>query len=144
MTDQQQPQQPGQISPDEFYAAIGARFGLLIGRLTVENLELQKLAGLLQAKIAKLEAEAAEGKQERDRLVANAISNEDHIHALQEEVAKFVDQEEVIKELETTIQELETTIEGLIEKGPSVAQVAELEMAKTATRNEKAAPVEAA
>jgi hypothetical protein len=42
--DQQQPQ----ITPDELHAATGSHFGVIIGRMAVENLELRSLLAAAQ------------------------------------------------------------------------------------------------
>jgi chromosome segregation ATPase len=84
-------QQPGppQITPDELHAASGAQFGLIIGRLTVENLELSKRLMSAQEYIAQAQADQAELERQVMQLTAGAVAYEDRINKLEKDLARL-------------------------------------------------------
>jgi len=136
MTDQ--PQSRPQIAPDELHAASGASFGIIIGRLNVENLELGKLLAAARAHIDQITAGRAELDRQISQLTAGAMEYENRIHELE--------QRPTFKQ----VVDLEARLTQLIDAGPTVAQSAAHELAQTeereaeVARKEKAAPVEAA
>jgi K+/H+ antiporter YhaU regulatory subunit KhtT len=87
---EQQPQQPApQISPDELHRASGAQFGLIIGRLTVENLELRKLLASAQTTITQSQADQAELERQNSQLAAGAVAYENRIDQLEKELTRL-------------------------------------------------------
>lgn len=132
MTDTDKQRNEIRLSPAEISAAYAESYGLVIGPLTM-NLSLsQKQVFLLQSNIAQIEADNAELERQNSQLVAGAIVYEDRIHVLENELATRPTPERVA--------DLEAQIAQLIEAGPTVAQTAGRELAKTEGRNKKAAP----
>jgi predicted nucleic acid-binding Zn-ribbon protein len=120
MTDEQ-PQRP-QITPDELHAATGSSFGLVIGRLTVDNLELRSLLAAAQKRIVQAAAERQDLQDEVSRLTAGAVAYEGRIDQLEKELAARPTPEQVA--------DLNAQIDQLIEAGPTVAQSAARDLAK--------------
>jgi chromosome segregation ATPase len=122
--------------PEEVAAAFAESYGTAIGQLTFGKLQLEKQFQALQAKIAQLEADQAELKRRNSQLTAGAITYEDRIHALEEELAARPTPER--------LADLEAQVDQLTADGPTVAQTAARDLALAENRNKEAAPVEAA
>jgi peptidoglycan hydrolase CwlO-like protein len=129
----QQAPPPNSVSPDEISAAFAQSFGAAIGQLTFEKLRLEKQVEALQAKIAQLEAAQVELERRNAQLTAGAITYEDRIAQLEEELAARPTVEQLAA--------LEAQVDELIADGPTVAHSAARDLAKVAEGNQKAGPV---
>jgi predicted RNase H-like nuclease (RuvC/YqgF family) len=124
------------LSIPEISAEFSASYGLAIGQLTVEKLNLQKQVQALQASITHLGAENANLKAENSNLIKAHISLEGQVMGLQKELEARPTPEDV-EALETTIEALEIKIGEIISAGPTLAQSAAIDVAKTKARKEK-------
>lgn len=110
------PPEENTITPDEISLAFSETFAPTIGRLTFENLRLKKEVQKLLSRIANMDAQNTQLKNDYTNMARTRIDFESQIHNLQKELSARPTAEDVAN--------LEAQIVQLVEARSTVGQTA--------------------
>jgi predicted nuclease with TOPRIM domain len=116
------------ISPAIVQSAFAESYGIAIGRLTFEKIELERRVQELQAQLQVAITNGTQLKAENTKLIEAHIAHEGQIHSLQKQLDA--------RPIQETVEKLEAKIAKLIKDGPTLEQSANLGLARAEARKE--------